>query len=464
MNIRKNQNLGLDVKGKRVAVIGFGRSGRSAARLLSELGASVAVADEKSQSELTELKESKTGHVEVYGGGEYNRALHGAELVVISPGVPTSLPPIREARAAGIPLIGEMELAFRSMRDMPAKWLGITGTNGKSTTVTLLGELLHRAGFSPFVGGNLGTPLTEAALAWLQGRGRDFIVAEVSSFQLETIETFRPWAGAILNLTPDHLDRYPSMEEYAAAKARLFENQNKEDFAVLNADDPGLNQYPPALRGSLVQFSHTRSLKRGVFIREGVMVSSLTRKLEDIIPIGELRLQGLHNLENAMAAGAVALLAGCPAETIAGVLRDFKGLEHVMEIVRVLRGVTYINDSKGTNVDAVVKALESLKAPVILIAGGREKGGEYAGLAQAVRNKVKQVILLGEARSHLRQVLNGTCPVTEVANLADAVREAVTAAHAGDTVLLSPACASFDMFRDYKDRGRLFKEYVNELA
>lgn len=456
-----SEHSALDVAGRRVAVIGLGRSGLAAVRLLLALGARVAVADRKPALDLAvALDDLGRGDIEVHGDGAYTRALKGAEVVVVSPGVPLALDSLRDAEASGVRIIGELELAARFLT---GRLLAVTGTNGKSTTVTWLGELLRGAGRESFVGGNLGTPLAEAALASLQGRAWDYVVAEVSSFQLETIESFHPWIGAILNLTPDHLDRYPSMVAYADAKVRLFENQTAEDFSVLNADDLWLAESKVMTRGRRVWFSRQRRLEYGVFVEEGVICSSLRGRREDICRIADLQLPGAHNVENAMAAAAMALLAGRPIEAVGRGLRDFRGLEHVMEVVRILRGVTYINDSKGTNVDATIKALDSQGAPVVLIAGGREKGGEYPGLAAAIRRIAKRVILLGEARPHLKRLLDGACPLTEVESLADAVREAAAAAVPGDTVLLSPACASFDMFADYQDRGRRFKELVHEL-
>ena len=451
----------MEVVGKRVAVIGLGRSGLAALRLLLELGARVAVADQKPESELeVALEGLERGHVELHGGGKYDPALIGAEMVVVSPGVPPSLEPLRRARDSGIRMIGEVELAFRYLS---GKIIAVTGTNGKSTTVSWIGDLLQSAGFDPFVGGNLGMPLTEAALASLHGRQWELVVAEVSSFQLETIETFHPWIGAILNLTPDHLDRYSSMAAYGAAKARLFENQTVGDYAVLNADDPWVARSGMRAAGTRVLFSRQGPVEHGVFLDGDVLRSTLSGRHEDLCRVSDLHLRGAHNVENAMAVGAIASLVGCSVETIGRGLRAFRGLEHVMEVVRVVRGVTYINDSKGTNVDATIKALESLHTPVVLIAGGREKGGEYPGLAAAIQRGTKRVVLLGEARPHLRRLLEGVCPVTEAGSLSEAVREAAAAACPGDTVLFSPACASFDMFTDYKDRGRRFKEHVHEL-
>ncbi len=457
-----SDGLHLELEGKRVAVIGFGRSGQSALKLLMALGARVAVADQKPASELaaivTDLREIP---VEIFGDGQYDRALQGSDLMLLSPGVPMALAPIRQALLAGIRVIGELELASRYLS---GRLIAMTGTNGKSTTITLVGQLLSAAGFDTFVGGNLGTPLADAALASLEGRRWDFVVAEVSSFQLETIETFHPWIGAILNITPDHLDRYPSLKDYAATKARMFENQTAEDFCIINADDAGLLKFPPVSLGTPIRFSRTKAVSSGVFVHGDVVMTNLRQELEEVIRISELQIHGSHNLENVMAATAVALLSGCPMSTIQQTLREFRGLEHVMEVVRIVRDVTYINDSKGTNVDATVKALESLSGPVILIAGGREKGGQYPGLVEAVRGKARQVILIGEARARLRELLKEAAAVSEAGSLAEAVRQAASLAVSGDTVLLSPVCASFDMFQDYKDRGRQFKERVHELA
>ena len=463
MSVMMKEQTSLEVAGKRVAVIGLGRSGQAAVRLLRRLGARVAVADQKPSSELAAaLGGLSAGEVEIHGAGAYEPALRGAEVVVVSPGVPMALAPLQRARQAGMRIIGELELASRHLT---GRVLAVTGTNGKSTTVTWIGELLRGAGYAPFVGGNLGTPLAEAALASLDGKAWDLVVAEVSSFQLETIETFHPWIGAVLNVTPDHLDRYPSMEAYAAAKLRMFENQGDADYAVLNADDPWLSRSAVVSRGARIEFSRTRPVERGLYLDGNMMIlSNLYGRREEVGRVDALQVKGVHNIENAMAAAAVAALAGCPMDVISQGLRAFRGLEHVMEVVRVLRGVAYVNDSKGTNVDATIKALESVPAPAILIAGGREKGGEYPGLAEAVRRKARRVILLGEARARLREVLAGTCPITEAASLKDAVRDAANTAVAGDTVLLSPACASFDMFADYKDRGRQFKEAVHELG
>jgi len=458
----KPTEMSLDLTGKKVAVIGAGRSGLAAVRLLHRLEALVSVADHKPSVDVAAALDGlSVGVAEIHGDGDYESALRDAELVVVSPGVSPTLEALQVARTAGLPIIGELELASRYLT---RRMIAVTGTNGKSTTVTWIGELLRSAGYDPFVGGNLGTPLSEAALDSLNGRARDIVVVEVSSFQLETIETFRPWIGAILNVTPDHLDRYPSMEAYADTKLRMFDNQGATDYTVRNGDDPRLSSARLLSRGAQIEFSRTRPVTRGLWLEGNVILSNLFGRREAVCRVGDIQMKGAHNIENAMAAAVVAALAGCPLEGIGKGLCAFEGLEHVMEVVRILRGVTYINDSKGTNVDATIKALESLPAPITLIAGGREKGGDYPGLADAVRRTASRVILLGEARTHLRDVLEGACSITEAASLKDAVRDAAAMAVEGETVLLSPVCASFDMFADYKDRGRQFKEWVHGLV
>lgn len=350
--------MSLNLTGKKVAVIGAGRSGLAAVRLLHRLEALVSVADHKPSVDVAAALDGlSVGVAEIHGDGDYESALRDAELVVVSPGVSPTLEALQMARTAGLPIIGELELASRYLT---RRMIAVTGTNGKSTTVTWIGELLRSAGYDPFVGGNLGTPLSEAALDSLNGRAWEIVLVEVSSFQLETIETFRPWIGAILNVTPDHLDRYPSMEAYADTKLRMFDNQGATDYTVRNGDDPRLSSTRPRSRGAQIEFSRTRPVTRGLWLEGNVILSNLFGRREEVCRVGDIQMKGAHNIENAMAAAAVAALAGCPLDGIGKGLCAFEGLEHVMEVVRILRGVTYINDSKGTNVDATIKALESL--------------------------------------------------------------------------------------------------------
>lgn len=455
-----------ELKGKRVTVVGLARSGVAAARLLQVVGARVTVADAKEAAGLSEaLARLDRKAIEVKVGSGYEAALHGAELIVVSPGVPTDLEALEKARRRGIKVIGELELAARFL-DAPV--LAVTGTNGKSTTVTLLGLLLKESGKQVFVGGNLGTPLSEAALARYQnGKSGpshyDYIVAEVSSFQLETIERFHPWIAALLNITPDHLDRYPSLEPYVAAKARIFENQTPGDYALLNLDDERVKGFRSGLHARVLGFSRASSVSAGAYLDGDHIVVKL-EGIEEAYKRSEIRLPGVHNLANAMAALTLAHVCGCQPETMRRVLRSFPGLEHALELVREHQGVRFINDSKGTNVDATIKALESFEEPILLIAGGRDKGGDFTKLRELVRRRVKRLILIGEAASRIEQALDGFDRISRAASLAGAVNLAAQEAQPGDVVLLSPACASFDMFLDYQDRGRQFKALVNRLS
>jgi UDP-N-acetylmuramoylalanine--D-glutamate ligase len=363
-----------------------------------------------------------------------------------------------------------LELASQFFR---SPLLAVTGTNGKSTTVTLIGKFLAESGKRAFVGGNLGTALSEAAVEDLRAdqAGKpspfDYLVVEVSSFQLETIDRFQPWIAGLLNVTVDHQDRYESLDEYIAAKQRIFENQVASDFALFNLDDDRV----AALRhrGRATRLGFTRGptigtdMYGGTYMEGDQIVTTVTGVRQEICRRSEIRIIGNHNVENIMAAATYAVLCGCPLDAIRRVLATFPGLEHALEIVRERRGVRFVNDSKGTNVDATLKALESIDQPIWLIAGGRDKGGDFSRLAQAVRRRVTRVILIGEAAPLLRQAWNGVATMSEAATLRDAVNLAAQDASPGDVVLLSPACASFDMFADYQDRGRQFKALVHDL-
>lgn len=455
-----------DLKGKKVTVVGLARSGVAAANLLQAVGADVTVADAKDEAKLAgALTRLDRNAIRVIIGPRYEAALEGAELVVISPGVPTELDILREVRARQVPVIGELELAFRFL-DAPV--LAITGTNGKSTTVTLIGLLLKEQGKRVFVGGNLGTPLSEAALktyrSRLHGSPYDYVVAEVSSFQLESIESFRPWVAAVLNITPDHLDRYPALAPYVAAKARIFENQRQNDYALLNHDDERALALRAGVRAHELGFSRMGAVGEGAFLDGDQLVVSFKGKRHSICKIGDIRIPGAHNVANAMAASMVAHVCGCPPDVMRRVLSTFPGLEHALELVRERNGVRFINDSKGTNVDATMKALESLDKPIVLIAGGKDKGGDFGKLRDLVARRVKRLVLIGEAASRIQDVFQGLKPMTHATTFREAVESAAQSAQSGDIVLLSPACASFDMFVDYQDRGRQFKALVNELA
>jgi UDP-N-acetylmuramoylalanine--D-glutamate ligase len=453
------------LKGKKVTVVGLARSGVAAAHLLDAVGAEVTVADAKDEAKLNEpLSHVDQSRIRVVTGAGYESALDGAQLVVISPGVPTELDILNKVRNRSVPVIGELELASRFIT---APVLAVTGTNGKSTTVTLIGLLLKEHGKRVFVGGNLGTPLSEAALKTYgsesQGSPYDYVVAEVSSFQLETIALFRPWIAALLNITPDHLDRYPALAPYVAAKGRIFENQTSDDYALLNYDDERALAFRNGVLAHALGFSQTGPVNEGAFLDGDELVLRFKGQRHSICKMSEIRIPGAHNVANAMAASMVAHVCGCPPDVMRRVLSTFPGLEHALELIRERNGVRFINDSKGTNVDATMKALESLDASIVLIAGGKDKGGDFGKLRDVVARRVKRLVLIGEAAPRIHQMLDGLKPISHASSFRDAVEIAAQSARSGEVVLLSPACASFDMFADYQDRGRQFKALVNGL-
>jgi len=442
-----------DFRNKRVTVVGMARSGIAAARALHALGARVTITDKKPLDQLAEqVRALGTSAIAVEAGGHPDRIFTEADLIVLSPGVP-KIPQVLAARRRGIRVISELELGW-SLSDAP--FAGITGTNGKSTVTTLVGLMLKKAGKRTLVAGNIGNALTEEPGAL---RGQDWIVVELSSFQLEDIETFRPRVAAVLNLTQDHLDRYADIASYGEAKARIFEKQQRDDVLVLNFDDPLVRAMASRAISQVVPFSRSEKHRAGAYVEQGVLMVRSDR----ICPVDEILIKGVHNLENAMAASAVALAAGADPSSVAAVLREFPGLEHRLEVVREKDGVTYINDSKGTNVGAVVKSVEGFSRPVILIAGGLDKGSDFSPLAGLFRDKVKLLILIGKAADKMEKALGASTETVFAKTLQDAVRRAAERAVSGDVVLLSPACASFDMFKDFEDRGRQFKEAVRKL-
>ena len=440
----------MELRGKRVMVIGLGVSGLAAARLLATRGAALVLVDSRSEVARAEIPAG-----EVHLGPEDAAWIEGVELVVVSPGVPPTSELVRAARATAIPVIGELELASRFVR---APIVAVTGTNGKSTVTVMIGDMLKAQGLRTFVGGNLGTPLSEAA-----DQDFDAAIVEVSSYQLETIETFAPKVGVHLNLTDDHLDRYRDFEEYGRAKARLFENQDKSAWAVLNRDDAEVWKLAQRVRSRVFSFGTTRpAAAPAIWIDSGMLA------FDDGVRSGRIslygfKLPGAHNRANAMAAAAAALAMGVEAKTIERTLASFHGLPHRVEFVREKDGVVYVDDSKGTNVGAVVEALAAMNGPVILIAGGMDKGGSYEPLRAAVKERVKLITLIGSARAKMSAALAGAAAIKCVETLAEAVKLAAQHAQAGDTVLLSPACSSFDQFKDYAERGRVFQKLVRSL-
>lgn len=444
----------MELSNKRVMVVGLGVSGLAAARFLASRGAKLVMTDRRVDIERGKLP---TGAVKL--GAEDASWADGIDLVVTSPGVPRDSILLRAATERKVPVIGEIELASRFL-DAPIA--AVTGTNGKSTVVVLLGEILKASGRRTFVGGNLGTPLIDAV-----DNNWDVAVVEVSSFQLEWIEKFRPKAGVHLNLSDDHFDRYKDLADYGNAKARLFENQDASDYAILNRDDLNVWKLAKRVRSRTIGFGQSRG-DSGASIWFDERANALVFDFDDNatrgrISLKDFRLRGRHNISNAMAASAAALALGVKAEQIERALASFRGLPHRIEVVHQHGGVTYIDDSKGTNVGAVVEAIDALAAPIILIAGGLDKGGDYAPLRRPLEEKVRLAIFNGADRDKMAAALDGATKIETVATLKEAVEHAARAARSGDTVLLSPACSSFDQFKDYAERGNVFKELVRAL-
>jgi UDP-N-acetylmuramoylalanine--D-glutamate ligase len=446
------------LEGKTVAVIGLARSGVAAARLIERLGGRVLASDASPREAWSpEARRLESPQIKAWSGHP-EEAFRGAELAVVSPGVPLEIPSLAALRARGVPVISELELAFRVME---SDVLAITGTNGKTTTTALTGEILRGQLRPVLVGGNIGTPLSERALDF---PAAGIVVAETSSFQLEATQTFRPRVATVLNLAPDHLDRHGTYARYVEAKRRIFANQTEADCAVLNADDPDTVGLAGHTRARVLWFSRQRPLDHGVFVRDGWVVAKLNGHAEPVAPVAEIALRGAHNVENVLAATAMALWTGMEPATIRKGIAMFRGVAHRIERVHDARGVTFYNDSKGTNVASTIKALESFPEPVILIAGGKGKGQDFAPLAAAARGRVRNAVLIGVDRDQIRRALHGAGVATEYAeSMEEAVRLASRRARIGDVVLLSPACASFDMFQNYEHRGEVFKDAVRRL-
>jgi UDP-N-acetylmuramoylalanine--D-glutamate ligase len=448
----------MEVKGKRVLVVGLGKSGVASALFLESRGALVTVSDAKREDQLRqEIPALLDRGITVETGKHGERTFAQQDLIVVSPGVPGDLAALQSARRNGTAIIGEIELTARFLE---GKIVAITGSNGKTTTTTLTGEIIASGGRKTLVGGNIGTPAITFAD---QSSADTWVVLEISSFQLETIESFRPHISTVLNITPDHLDRHGSMENYIAAKMRIFENQGADDYAVLNADHESTRQLAVGLKPQVLWFSRTREVERGAFVRGGTIVHRNGETVE-IMPLSEIALKGAHNVENVLAAVAIGMAAGVEPSAIRRAVRDFRAVEHRLEYVATLRGVQYYNDSKATNVDATIKALESFPANVHLILGGRDKDGDYRELKPLIAGRVKRVYTIGEAAAKIESQIGNAAPVLGAFTLETAVREAAGAASQGDIVLLAPACASYDQFQSYEHRGRAFKELVQSLA
>jgi len=442
-------------------VIGAARSGIASARFLAQRGATVALNDRKPLAEWpAEAFALKTEGVGQIAGEPPSWLLDQIGLVVVSPGVPTKAIPIRYADRRGAEVIGEVELASRFLR---GRIVAITGTNGKTTTTTLIGEMLKDAGMNVQVGGNIGTPLISMVDS---SRDDGWAVVEVSSFQLETIVDFHPTVAAVLNVTPNHMDRYDSLMDYAGAKHRVFTNQAAGDVAILNADDAIVSSWADGLRAHVVQFSVKRELDEGLFLRGRELVSRTTEDERVLMTRNELHLRGTHNVENVLAAMAVGLACGAPPESLRETVRHFRPVEHRLEEVAEVNGVRFFNDSKATSVDATMKALEAFAddpGKIVLILGGRGKQAPYSPLAPLIRERVRKMILIGEDAPTIEHELKDAAPCEDATEMHDAVARAFAAAKPGDVVLLAPACASFDMFESFEHRGRVFKDEVSSL-
>ena len=449
------------MKDKEVLVVGMGRSGIAAAYALINEGALVSVQDSKDKDKIDEdaVKIFEQKGVTMYFG-EVPEDMEKFDAVVVSPGVPLTLGFIVKAEEAGAEVIGELELAYRLGK---GHYAAITGTNGKTTTTTLVGEMFKASGRTTHVVGNIGVAVVSKAA---QAEEDDWMVTEVSSFQLETIDTFHPVVSAILNLTPDHLDRHKTFENYIAAKARVFENQTKEDYVILNFDDPKVMELAPEAEATVVPFSRLEELPFGAFVKNGeIVIRDHDEKIVSFCRTDELLIPGSHNLENALAATACAWFAGVEKEAIVEALTTFAGVEHRIEDCGTVNGVKYVNDSKGTNPDAAIKAIQAIGKDIILIAGGYDKGSDFTEFIREFDGRVKHVILLGSTAVKIKDTAEkaGFTATTIVKDMDDCVAEAARIAREGDTVLLSPACASWDMYGSYEERGRHFKKCVEDL-
>ena len=452
----------MNVTGKRVLVMGAARSGGAAAKFLAVRGAVVALNDQKPIENWTvDVSELKREGIACLAGDTPSWLLDQIELVVVSPGISAKIIPIRYAERAGAEVIGEIELASRYLK---GRIVAITGSNGKTTTTTLIGELLKNGGIRVQVGGNIGRPLISLVE---DSRDEGWTVVELSSFQLETVREFHPAVATVLNVTPNHMDRYESFMDYAAAKHRIFANQGPGDVAILNADDPVVSSWATGLRAHVVQFSVKRQLEEGLFLRGNEIVSATHNGEKVLLLRDEMKLRGLHNVENVLAALAAGLACGVDPDSMRETIKVFEPVEHRLEFVADVNGIKFYNDSKATSVDASVKALEAFKADagkVILILGGRGKKAPYAPLATLITEKVRKLILIGEDAETIAHELGEYAENERVADMSEAVKVALQSAVTGDVVLLAPACASFDMFDSYEHRGKVFKDAVRVLV
>ena len=447
----------IELRNKRVLVIGLARTGVATALFCAVRGARVTATETRTEKDLGEAVVAlRKAGVALELGGHRQELILEADLIIPSPGVPADAPLLQSARAKGVTIWSEIELAYRFLK---GRLIGITGSNGKTTTTSLIEHILRSAGFSTILAGNIGTPL----ISFVEKTSEKTItVAELSSFQLELIEKFRPNISVFLNLTPDHLDRHHALESYGAAKARIFANQAESDSAVLNADDPGTTPYAPA-KPQVFWFSRKQRVAQGAFVKESEILFRREGAEEAVLKLSDIPLAGAHNVENVLAAVAATRLAGAELAAIAKGVRSFAGVEHRLEFVAEIGGVRFYNDSKATNVDATLKALDAFPGRILIILGGKDKGSDYTVLQAPLREKAILALLIGAAADKIEKQIAGSVAIEQAGSLERAVETAAHAARRGDVVLLAPACASFDQFQNYEHRGRVFKDLVHQL-
>jgi UDP-N-acetylmuramoylalanine--D-glutamate ligase len=446
-----------ELRGKRVLVVGLARTGVAAALFCAARGAKVTATDKRTENEIGEaIAPLRTVGVHLELGGHRENTFLEQDLIIPSPGVPADVPLLQAARTKGVTIWSEVELADRFLH---GRLIGITGSNGKTTTTSLVEHILKTAGFSTILAGNIGTPLIARVE---QTSDETVAVVELSSFQLELIETFRPNISVFLNLTPDHLDRHHTLEAYGRAKARIFENQTEADSAILNADDPATTPLVPA-KPHVYWFNRKQRVAQGAFVRGNEIVFRHDGQEEAVLNLKEIPLPGAHNVENVLAAVAATYLAGAEPVAIAKGVRSFAGVEHRLEFVAEISGVRYYNDSKATNVDATLKALDAFPGRILIVLGGKDKGSDYTVLQKALREKAILALLIGAAADKIEKQITGSVAIERAGTIERAVEIASHAARPGDVVLLAPACASFDQFQNYEHRGRVFKDLVHQL-
>lgn len=450
----------MDLSGKKVLVMGAGISGMAVAKIAKELGAKVILSDTKDAEQLGSVPEVLAqNNIQLVTGEQREELLADVHLVILSPGISINHPLLQQAVSKGVEVISEVELAFRMTQ---ASFVAITGTNGKTTTTTLTGEILKKSGKRVVVGGNIGIALSEAVYNLAEDA---MVVAEISSFQLEGVCWFRPHVCAVLNLTPDHIDRHGTVQVYQAMKERIFARQTKDDYLILNYDDPVVRAMAQQAPSQVCFFSNTQELGEGAYVRNGQIILSVGGKTERVCSVEEMGIRGGHNVQNALAACALAKACGVSADVMAETLRQFKGVEHRLEYVADINGVKYYNDSKATNPESAIVALQAFTEPVVLIAGGYDKGTDLSALMTAIKTHVRELILVGQAADRFAAAagIHGIKAIHRVLTFADAVTLAAGFARPGESVVLSPACASYDMFKNYEERGTTFKQMVLAL-